>query len=134
KQPVLQVAIKGPDRRVIVRGIRRALLKINWEDCKAPRVLFILMQSTGEREDLSQLPAPLGAVTSIGQNRIREIILMPFSRWIGCIRKQRRQRPRPLRVPFLQIEKRAEHLGAMPDIQGQLEVVIKKSRMRPVRA
>jgi len=47
EESILQVAVKRTHRRVILPRLRRALLKIKWEQRETPGLLFRLISSAG---------------------------------------------------------------------------------------
>src|SRR5882724_4968291 len=127
-----RLAEQRTHRRVILPRLRRALLKIKWEQRETPGLLFRLISSAGPREYLDQLPAILRSETSVSQYRITEIVFVPFDGGIRRVRKQRRQRPGSLRVFLFGIEKRSQDLRPMTRLEGQFIIVVKKPDVQPI--
>lgn len=72
------------------------------------------------------------AIRFVGEQRIKEIVLIILNVWIRGVGKKRRERPGSLRVFLLVVEQRPNGLGALPGIQCQRKLIVKQPGMKCV--
>src|SRR6185437_7135785 len=132
EQVILHVPVERADGGVILVGNRRALLKIEREQSETAGLILLRVRASGKGENLDELPAPFGSVTAIRHDRISEIKFVPLSAGIGQVGHQGWDRPEFFGVALLKIKKRPQRFGAVSGLEGQVEMVVKKSEVRPI--
>ena len=76
EQPVFEMSVKRKDRRVVQVRVRGSLLKIEGKKGKTLFVVNSLFLPAGQTQELDKLPALFLAVTDMGEQRIKKILLL----------------------------------------------------------
>jgi hypothetical protein len=132
EQAVSQVAIKGPVCRVVLAGVRGALIEEEWKESETVADLFVLGWAAGETEYLTELPAVLASIPEVGHGRIEKPEFARIGVWVARGPEQGGQGPSLTGSLPLLIVERAGGLDPLAGCEGEAELVEEGTGMKGV--